>query len=763
MPTSLAVLAALLSAAQAARLAQLMHRAAQRAEAWVDGDSSAPRASLAQRRAPQTQSHRGPRGAGLAQVRADTRAGAARLNTTAGRGQCAVPDHRRRDCGYVGVDQGQCEARGCCWKQGGHGAPWCLHGEAAGPAPVEDQCAVPDRQRNDCGFMGEAQGQCEAKGCCWRPGGHGTPWCFQGRGGAAAAPTGDAQCAVPEAEKRDCGSYGVKKDTCESKGCCWRETRHGGLWCFHKNGGSSEDSGGPEEDWLFQGSDDPARTEQPPASVPASWCHVALRQECGFMGASEGSCVAKGCCRKPCDHSEAWCFHPQDPDNAAAEVAEAIIGYEARPYTTLMHRYNQASDLPSWWAAAGAGDLAELDHWTRVPRQRRAESEWRRMAVKLARLRRLKEFDSALGFPGEGPRRSACSRRSARAVVMMLGLAACLLVDGARVAGEAPAARPAVDLRTRPQTTTQTAQMRQLLLRQVENWLLKLDGGCELASLVVQGPRVVANAVAARGRALYSPGRSLKHCTETINAVVGVERSLRRHMGAARDVAQAWQFAVPTRHRCPTPVPVLRALVPLALSWGWIDMAVLALLAFTCMLRPGEARGLCFSDLLLPSQLMSDDEVCCVRVHQPKARWAVARMEHARCDEVVLVRLLERLAAGQQKGPQIFRGSYPHFRRCHDAQFFGIAATEAHGLTPASHRGGGGATFCFEECEDLPRTQWRGRWRQLKSMEICIQEVAAVALVPNMAQASRQLVASFAAALPGLLARATDRLVRGQI
>ena len=95
-------------------------------------------------------------------------------------------------------------------------------------------------------------------------------------------------------------------------------------------------------------------------------------------------------------------------------------------------------------------------------------------------------------------------------------------------------------------------------------------------------------------------------------------------------------------------------------------------------------------------------------------------------------------------------------------QFFGIAATEAHGLTPASHRGGG-ATFFFQQGEDLPRTQWRGRWRQLKSMEIYVQEVAAVAFVPNLSQASQELVGSFAAALPGLLARAMDRLARGKI
>ncbi|CAK0794315.1 unnamed protein product, partial [Prorocentrum cordatum] len=379
---------------------------------------------------------------------------------------------------------------------------------------------------------------------------------------------------------------------------------------------------------------------------------------------------------------------------------------------------------PAWWRSAVAGDLRSLDQWTRVPRQRRAESEWCRMTFKLL-LWKQKDFDSTLGYPGEGPASGASGGCRLIAVVWT---SLMMMTSGARVAGEPPDPRPAVDLRLRPQTGTKTAQMRRLLLKQFETWLLALDGGCTVAELVVQLPRLVSNIVASYGQVLYSRGRSLKHYTETIDAIVDVEKSLRRHMGAAWDVSQAWQYAVPTRHRFPTSLPVLRALVALALSWRWIDMAVLIFLAFTCMLRPGEAHGLTYSDILLPPQLMADNEVCYVKVREPKARWAVARMEHARCDEVALVRLLAVLAAGQPPGRKIFSGSYQQFRRRHDAlvHFLGIAATEAHGLT----------------------------WRQLKSMEIYIQEVAAVAFVPNLSQASRELVGSFAAALPGLLARA---------
>ena len=64
--------------------------------------------------------------------------------------------------------------------------------------------------------------------------------------------------------------------------------------------------------------------------------------------------------------------------------------------------------------------------------------------------------------------------------------------------------------------------MRALLLAQFETWLLSLDGGCSVADLVVQTPRIVSNILASYGQVLYSRGRSLKHFTETLNAVVGV-------------------------------------------------------------------------------------------------------------------------------------------------------------------------------------------------------------------------------------------------
>ncbi|CAK0885398.1 unnamed protein product [Prorocentrum cordatum] len=219
---------------------------------------------------------------------------------------------------------------------------------------------------------------------------------------------------------------------------------------------------------------------------------------------------------------------------------------------------------PTCRALAGAGSLDELDQWTRVPRQRRAESEWRRLFVKLVQLRQLKEFDSTLGYPGEGPWRAAWSWTASAAVMLGFVLMAIPGAHGARMASEAPAARPAAHLLHGLRTTTMTIAV-------------------------------------ARGQVLDSRDRSLKLDTETINAEVGVERSLRWHRSAAGVAAQARQFAAPTRHRYATPR-------------GWIDMAEWIVLA--CMLRPGGALGLCLAGRLLPARRTADLEACFVRAAQ---------------------------------------------------------------------------------------------------------------------------------------------------
>lgn len=51
--------------------------------------------------------------------------------------QCAVPAKDRVDCGYPQVTQEQCNGRGCCFDSSIPGVPWCFKPlqESGEPAP----------------------------------------------------------------------------------------------------------------------------------------------------------------------------------------------------------------------------------------------------------------------------------------------------------------------------------------------------------------------------------------------------------------------------------------------------------------------------------------------------------------------------------------------------------------------------------------------------------------------------------------------------
>ncbi|KAL5497656.1 hypothetical protein EMCRGX_G014169 [Ephydatia muelleri] len=58
-------------------------------------------------------------------------------------GQVCNPYTNRVDCGYVGITEGQCQSKGCCWYPTDN-VPWCFFKSGGQPS------CKPDALRNDC-------------------------------------------------------------------------------------------------------------------------------------------------------------------------------------------------------------------------------------------------------------------------------------------------------------------------------------------------------------------------------------------------------------------------------------------------------------------------------------------------------------------------------------------------------------------------------------------------------------------------------------
>ena len=341
-------------------------------------------------------------------------------------------------------------------------------------------------------------------------------------------------------------------------------------------------------------------------------------------------------------------------------------------------------------------------------------------------------FDSTLGYPGEGPR------------PQKLPLAL----------------RKPTDLAKR-RVSFAAAERRAILLKNFGEWLV--DQHCvDIVVLLKLEGRVVGRYLADYGQFLYNQGDAVGVFVDSILSVVDQERSLRRVLTAAWDVADSWKLLMPWSNHCPTPPSVALALFSLSVIWHWPDMGLFVLMAFLGLFRPGELLKLTRSDVLLPSDLLSTKQVCFVRIGQPKNRRISARREHVRLEDPMLIYLLELWLPRLSPTTRLFRMTYDNMRKYHNAlvSFFGISTSDGVGLTPASHRGGG-ATWMFEQTGDLDLTRWRGRWAgpTSRTLEVYIQEVAAASVLPGLDVAHRQRVLSFAQAANDLWQELVNQLL----
>jgi hypothetical protein len=120
------------------------------------------------------------------------------------------------------------------------------------------------------------------------------------------------------------------------------------------------------------------------------------------------------------------------------------------------------------------------------------------------------------------------------------------------------------------------------------------------AWLEASDARSIAKALARYGQHLYDSGAALYKLRQAILAVQGLRRDLRGALTTAWDSVRVWEGLIPLHNHCPWPLPLWRAVLSLALLWGWWDIAFVLLLCFLALLRPAEALALSVQDVLPP-------------------------------------------------------------------------------------------------------------------------------------------------------------------
>ena len=77
---------------------------------------------------------------------------------------------------------------------------------------------------------------------------------------------------------------------------------------------------------------------------------------------------------------------------------------------------------------------------------------------------------------------------------------------------------------------------------------------------------------------------------------------------------------MPFSNHVPSSAVVIRAFFFLSILWGWWDVALWVLLAFTGMMRPIEVFRLKRGDIILPDELLLDTKTAYIRIRTQKMK-----------------------------------------------------------------------------------------------------------------------------------------------
>eukprot|EP00438_Fugacium_kawagutii_P027002 Skav232500 [mRNA] locus=scaffold1096:33698:38011:+ [translate_table: standard] len=383
------------------------------------------------------------------------------------------------------------------------------------------------------------------------------------------------------------------------------------------------------------------------------------------------------------------------------------------------------------------------------------DSTRRSSPIPLANREWLMDFDSTLGFPGEGPFLSWT-------FALLLALDLWWMVATAGVGGSAKAdaarksARHGIQLLSGRKVTSTTAFARDWLYEQFLKWLA--DRGV-VAQDIIFGPtsevEVLNKWLVEYGRWLFAEGKPYYHYSETLNSVTTKRPAVRRSIQEAWDLAFMWGAHEPTTHHVAMPFQVLIAVISTALCWGWSREAAIFALAWGALLRIGEIFQAYRGDLILPSDVGKSIQYVLLRIQEPKTRYRAARRQSGKLEQPDLIEVIQLGLGHLLPHEPLWHLSGPTLRLRLSKVLARLGLPTSGSscpkpLTLASFRPGG-ATWLITQTESAELVRRRGRWVSNKIMECYLQEVTSMTYLNQIHPDAKKAVLQGLATFPSLL------------
>ena len=272
-------------------------------------------------------------------------------------------------------------------------------------------------------------------------------------------------------------------------------------------------------------------------------------------------------------------------------------------------------------------------------------------------------------------------------------------------------------------------------------------------ALILKSGPLLSEALRGYGHYLHDMQQPLYLYVHAVVGVIFFHPELRPFTHASWKIIKQWQYEEPGKSRVALPRAVVRAILTLALLWGWVEFAALVGLAFGGMLRPSDFQKAPRSHLVLPRDRLEAGGPAFFYIPDAKTSRRFSRRQHARIDDPSIVQLLDKVFGALHPTCPLSRYTVGTFKSRWNCilSFFGLPHSRAaDGATPGCLRGSGATDF-YIHTEDIPRTMWRGRWRGAQTLEYYLQETAAQMFLSFLSDEQRQKLCLFADASGGIV------------
>ena len=182
---------------------------------------------------------------------------------------------------------------------------------------------------------------------------------------------------------------------------------------------------------------------------------------------------------------------------------------------------------------------------------------------------------------------------------------------------------------------------------------------------------------------------------------------MRAYLSPAWNVVKIWTRWEPGSVTVPCPEPLCRAVISVALSWGWVMFARYVALTFCCLHRGTGSRGLKRKTSVLPHDMLEYVPSLFFRLDAPKTAWRGPIIQTSELDNPEIVSFVLPGIAPLNDEDRVFPFSSAQVRERWGRILDALEIDKR--LIPIRSLRGGGTLWLYRLTRDIPLVYWRGR------------------------------------------------------